>query len=154
MLIGQIVTFAILFCGLMMNMEIPITDKYPENFFMYLIIGLCLCPALLIIYTVATELSMLNATRKNVVKAIKLKRQQLSDGAAGAKRRMSHGMQTAYHAAENTVHKVEHAVESAAHTVEHAVENAAHSVEEGAHALSSAATKKPPSGSATVHPEN
>jgi len=88
MLIGQVVTFAIMFCGLMTATDIPSLDSYPDDLFVVIIICLALIPAFLLFYIVAGEMSLVNKTRQNIAAKVKKQKEALKDGA----RRMSKKM--------------------------------------------------------------
>ena len=67
MLVGQVVTFLILFCGLMTTFEVPDVEGYGDTFII-IIICLALSPLLLCIYTIIDELVILKNARDNLLK--------------------------------------------------------------------------------------
>jgi len=89
MLIGQVVTFAILFCGLMTATDIPALDSYPDDLFVVIIICLALIPAFLLLYIVTGEMALVNKTRQNIAAKVKKRKEALKGGARKMSRKMT-----------------------------------------------------------------
>ena len=75
MLVGQTVSFAVLFCGLMQMMDLPEIDGYNKSSFNGIMIGICFIPVAMCIKTVWDETVMM---RKNQKLLLELMRQKLA----------------------------------------------------------------------------